>query len=120
MTAAMSVSGTVTLELALMGVPSVIVYRTSWATYWIGRLLAKVDRIGLPNIVAGEPFLPELIQGECTPERLAEALGLILGDPGRRSALRKRCLSLRDRLRGAGPTGAVVDMVEREAAGAWA
>ncbi len=120
MTAAMSVSGTATLELALMGVPSVIVYRTSWATYRIGRLLAKVDGIGLPNIVAGDPFLPELIQEECTPERVAEALGSILRDPGRLAGLRERCLSLRDRLRGPGPTGAVVDMLEREAAGAWA
>jgi len=120
MAAALSVSGTATLELALMGVPSVIVYRTSWATYQIGRRLAKVDRIGLPNIVSGEPFLPELIQEECTAERMAETLGSLLRDPGRLEELKDRCLSLRDRLRGAGPTRAVVDMVAKEAAGAWA
>jgi len=119
MTAALSVSGTATLELALMGVPSVIVYRTSWVTYQIGRRLAKIDRIGLPNIVAEDPFLPELIQGECTAESMAEALGSFLGDPGKLAELKMRCLSLRDRLRGPGPTGAVVDMVAREAAGAW-
>ncbi len=120
MTAAMAVSGTVTLELALLGVPSVIVYRTSWATYRIGKWLAKVDRIGLPNIVAGETFLPELIQDDCSPDRIAGALCGILSDPARRDGLRERCLALRDRLRGPGPTEAVVDMVAREAAGAWA
>jgi lipid-A-disaccharide synthase len=120
MTAAMAVSGTVTLELALLGVPSVIVYRTSWITYRIGRRLATVDIVGLPNIVAGEPFLPELIQDDCVPGKIAAALGGILSDGARRDGLRARCLALRDRLRGPGPTGAVVDMLDTEAAGAWA
>jgi len=119
MTAAMAVSGTVTLELALLGVPSVIVYRTSWATYQIGRRLAKVDRIGLPNIVAGETFLPELIQDACVPERIARALGEMLSDTAGRNALRDRCVSLRERLQGPGPTEAVVGMVAKEASGAW-
>ncbi|MEW6719657.1 MAG: lipid-A-disaccharide synthase [Thermodesulfobacteriota bacterium] len=120
MSAAVSVSGTATLELALLGVPSVIVYRASWISYQIGKRLAKVDRIGLPNIVAGEMFLPERIQDECSPEGIAEALGGLLRDAGRLARLRERCLSLREKLRGPGPTGAVVDMLEREAAGAWA
>jgi lipid-A-disaccharide synthase len=120
MSAAVSVSGTATLELALLGVPSVIVYRTSWTSFQIGKRLAKVDRIGLPNIVAGEAFLPERIQDDCSPERIAEALGELLSDAGKLARLRERCLSLRERLRGPGPTGAVVDMLEKEAAGAWA
>ncbi len=119
LTAAVTVSGTATLELALLGVPSVIVYRTSRVTYWIGRLLAKVDRIGLPNIVAGEGFLPELIQDDCRPDRIAEVLCGFLDDPGKLAGLRKRCSSLRDRLRGPGPSRAVVDMVAREADGPW-
>jgi lipid-A-disaccharide synthase len=113
------VSGTVTLELALLGVPSVIVYRTSWATYQIGRRLARIDRIGLPNIVAGETFLPERIQDDCTPGRIAEALGAILSDPPGLGRLQDRCLSLRDRLKGPGPAEAVVGMLAKEAAGAW-
>jgi lipid-A-disaccharide synthase len=120
MAAAMAVSGTVTLELALLGVPSVIVYRTSWLTYQIGRRLAKVDRIGLPNIVAGETFLPERIQDDCVPERIADAVCGILADPGGRDELRRRCLALRGLLRGPGAAQAVVDMLEREAPGAWA
>ena len=81
--AAMAVSGTVTLELALLGTPAVIVYRTSWLSYQVARRLAKVDCVGLPNIASGEKFLPELIQDDCTPSRIAGAVG---GDPVRPGA----------------------------------
>jgi lipid-A-disaccharide synthase len=118
--AAVSVSGTATLELALLGVPSVIVYRASWISYGIGRILARVDRIGLPNIVAGEGFLPELIQGDCTPDRIARAMCSLLENPGRLAGLRDRCLSLRERLRGPGAAKAVVDMLSAEAGESWA
>ena len=118
--AAVAVSGTVTLELALLGAPAVIVYRTSWLTYRVARRLANVDWVGLPNIASGEKFLPELIQDDCTPSRIAEAAGEILSDPSLRERLRAKGLSLRDRLRGPGPTEAVVSMLGKEAAGAWA
>jgi lipid-A-disaccharide synthase len=118
--AAMAVSGTVTLELALLGTPAVIVYRTSWLSYRIGRRLAKVDCVGLPNIASGEKFLPELIQDDCTPPRIAGAVGEILADPALRVRLRAKGLSLRSLLRGPGPTEAVVSMLGKEAAGAWA
>jgi lipid-A-disaccharide synthase len=116
----MAVSGTVTLELALLGTPAVIVYRTSWLSYQVGRRLARVDRVGLPNIASGETFLPELIQDDCTAPRIAAALGGILADPTRRERLRAKGLSLRSLLRGPGPTEAVVSMLGKEAAGAWA
>jgi lipid-A-disaccharide synthase len=119
MAAAMAVSGTVTLELALLGTPAVIVYRTSWLSYQIGRRLATVDCVGLPNIAAGEKFLPELIQDDCTPSRIADAVAEILADSTRGANLRARGLSLREKLRGPGPAGAVVSMLEKEAAGAW-
>ena len=117
--AAVAVSGTVTLELALLGTPAVIVYRTSWLSYQIGRRLATVDCVGLPNIAAGEKFLPELIQDDCTPSRIADAVEEILADSTRAGNLRARGLSLREKLRGPGPAGAVVSMLEKEAAGAW-
>ncbi len=118
--AAMAVSGTVTLELALLGTPAVIVYRTSWLSYQIGRRLAKVDRVGLPNIAAGESFLPERIQDECTPVRIADAVGDLLADPERRERLRSKGISLRASLCGPGSAEAVVSMLGKEAAAAWA
>jgi lipid-A-disaccharide synthase len=118
--AAIAVSGTVTLELALLGTPAVIVYRTSWLSYRIGRRLAKVDRVGLPNIASGEKFLPELIQDECTAPRIADALGEVLVDPVLRERLRAKGLALRSLLRGTGPAEAVVSMLGEEAAASWA
>jgi lipid-A-disaccharide synthase len=119
MVAAAAASGTATLELALLGVPAVIVYRTSKVTYWIGKRLAKVSSIGLPNIVAGEPFLPELIQDACRPERIAAELAGLLSEPERRETLANRCRSLREKLSGPGPSEAVVDMLARETGTPW-
>ena len=118
--AAMAVSGTVTLELALLGTPAVIVYRTSWLSYQVGRRLARVDCVGLPNIASGEKFLPELIQDDCNPRRIAREMESILADPLLRGRLREKGISLRERLKGPGPAEAVVSMLEKEAAGAWA
>jgi len=120
LTAAVSVSGTATLELALLGVPSVIIYKASGISYRIGKMLAKVDRVGLPNIVAGEIFLPELIQNDCAPERIADTMGSMLEDHKRLADLKVKCLSLRDRLRGPGAAKEVVDMLATEAREAWA
>jgi lipid-A-disaccharide synthase len=67
-------SGTATLEAGISGVPMVIVYRTSFLTYHIGKLLVKIPNIGLINIVAGSRIVPELWQHEVTPEKIAARL----------------------------------------------
>ncbi len=69
---ALATSGTVTLEAALCGLPSVIVYRTSAFNAFIARLVLNIPNIGLPNIVAGRQILPELLQDDFTPARVAE------------------------------------------------
>ncbi len=120
MATALAASGTATLELALLGVPPVIVYRTSAVTYWIGKRLASVSCIGLPNILAGEPFLPELIHRACRADRMAAEIGSLLADGPRRAALSARCVALRDLLRGPGPAEAVVDMLAAAGGDAWA
>lgn len=65
-------SGTSTLEAALMGLPFIIVYKTSFLTYLIGRNLISLKNIGLVNIVAGETVVPELIQNEVNPGKIVE------------------------------------------------
>lgn len=70
---AIAASGTVTLEAALMGLPSVIVYRVKTSTYWLIRLVANVSHVGLPNIAVGRRILPELIQDEATAANISEA-----------------------------------------------
>ena len=72
--AALVKSGTATLEAALEGTPFVTVYRTHPVTYAVARRLLRVDRIALPNLIAGRDVVPEVLQGQATPERLADLL----------------------------------------------
>jgi lipid-A-disaccharide synthase len=75
---ALASSGTVTLECAFSGVPSVVLYKLSWPTYWIAKQIVKVPYIAMPNLLAGERLLPELIQADATAQNLArEALDLL-------------------------------------------
>ncbi len=67
---ALAASGTVTLELALAGVPMAIVYRMDRVGYWMGKRLLDIPYVGLPNWVAGEAVVPELLQEEVTAARL--------------------------------------------------
>ncbi len=119
MTAALAASGTATLELALLGVPAVIVYRMSALTYRVGRRLARVSCIGLPNIVAGRRFLPELIQDDCRPESMARELGRFLSNETLREEAAATCRALRNTLAGSGPSEAVVEMLAAETGGVW-
>ena len=82
--AALAKSGTVTLELALAGVPMVTAYRTGSVEAWILRRAIKVNSVILANLVIGENVVPEFLQEDCTPEKLAQALHEVLGDSGLR------------------------------------
>lgn len=73
-------SGTSTLEGALLGVPFVILYKVKYITGWIARLIINTPFIGLPNIVAGDMIVPELLQEKCTGMHLAETTQRYLGD----------------------------------------
>lgn len=77
--AALAASGTVTLELALAGTPMVVAYRVERLATLL-RFLVKVPSIVLANLVLGENAFPELIQEDCTPDKLAKALSEILDD----------------------------------------
>jgi lipid-A-disaccharide synthase len=101
-TACAVASGTATLETALFGTPLVVLYRTGWLNWEVGRRLVKLDRIGLPNIVAGEDVAPELLQRDLTPAALAATLAPWLDDPVRREAQRQRLARVREKLGGPG------------------
>jgi len=91
-------SGTATLETALAGTPLVVVYRTSWINYAIARRVVRLQRIGLPNIVAGADVAPELIQSDFTADRLASELGRWLDDDRAHADARRRLEQVRGRL----------------------
>jgi lipid-A-disaccharide synthase len=69
--AAIVASGTAVLEAGLMQRPLVVVYRVSLVTYLVGRLMLKVAHVALVNLLAGRRLVPELLQGDMTPERIA-------------------------------------------------
>jgi lipid-A-disaccharide synthase len=92
-------SGTATLETALFGKPMVIAYRMPAASYWIMRQMGTVTFVGLPNILAGEALVPELIQGEASPQRLADELLAMLDDRPRCEQLRERFAAMHESLR---------------------
>ncbi len=87
--AALVASGTATLETAVHHVPMVIAYRVSPLSYRVGKAVIRVPFIGLVNLVAGREVVPELIQEEVTPARLArEAARLLAAGPVRENVLK--------------------------------
>ncbi len=84
--AALTKSGTSTLELAVAGVPMVVTYRGNPVTIWLVRRMAKVKYACLLNLLADAPIVPELLQDDATPEKLARALNALLTDPAAAAA----------------------------------
>ena len=78
--AIVSCSGTVTLEIALLGVPLCIVYKMSWLSYQIMRRLITIEHIGLANIVAGKQVVKELLQNEAPPQAISNEIMRLLAD----------------------------------------
>jgi lipid-A-disaccharide synthase len=80
-------SGTATLELALLGIPMIVGYRLHPVSWALARLLVDVPHVALVNLVADERIVPERIQGELSPDRLAEELAplLVEGEARRRT-----------------------------------
>lgn len=101
--AALSKSGTVTLELALSGVPAIIAYRVNALSYAIAIRLANFKYAGLPNLILDRPLMPEFLQRDCRAEPMAAGLGQLLDDPAARAAQIADMQELRRLL--AGPTG---------------
>ena len=101
-------SGTAALEAMLAKRPMVVGYRLSSLTYrlvmWLG--LLKVNRYSLPNVLANEPIVPELMQDDCTPENLAAAVSAWFDDDDARATLLPRYHAIHERLRGDASEGA--------------
>jgi lipid-A-disaccharide synthase len=111
-------SGTATLEAALLKRPMVVAYRVSALTSRIvrGLRLMRTRRFALPNLLAGEDLVPELMQEAATPERIAAEVGALLRDPARRAALTGRFAAMHAMLRQGADrraAAAVLDMLGR-------
>lgn len=103
-TLAIASTGTVLLECACHGVPTVAMYKTSWGTYQIGKHLITVRFLSMPNILADEEVYPEFIQDRANPENIANAVIRLLVDESQRQSIIRR---LKEIVKGLGEPGAI-------------
>ncbi|MDZ7663174.1 lipid-A-disaccharide synthase [Thiohalophilus sp.] len=96
--AIVTVSGTVTLEIALIGTPMVVINRVAWLTYQIVRRMLKIDHLALCNIVAQHRIVPELIQNDATPQAIAAELERLLDDRDYRKEIKQGLKEVRHKL----------------------
>jgi len=115
---ALVASGTATLEVALAGVPMVVVYRVSRLTYLLGRWLIRVPAIGMVNLVPQMGLVPELIQDEVNPGRIVQHGLPFLTNAVYRTAVRRELLRTRDLLGGKGASERAARVVLDELAAA--
>ncbi|HYA96953.1 MAG TPA: lipid-A-disaccharide synthase, partial [Methylomirabilota bacterium] len=102
--AAVVSSGTATVETALLDTPMVVVYRVAKPTALLVRPLLRAPFICMVNLIAGRSIVPELIQDNFRPERVAQETLALLESPEKRRAMRQGLAEVRERL---GPPGAV-------------
>jgi len=110
--AAVAASGTVTLEAAVEGAPMAVVYKVGPLSWRIARRLVRVDRVALPNILAGRAIVPELLQDEVTGEALARTVAGLL-EPAERARQRRELALVAAALGGAGAASRVARVVAR-------
>ncbi len=91
-------SGTATLEAMLLGCPMVVAYRAAWLSYILIRPLIRISRFALPNLLAGEAIVPECIQGDARPCRMAREVLALLESSEAQARQRERFRALQGRL----------------------
>jgi lipid-A-disaccharide synthase len=104
-------SGTATLEAGYFQTPMIVVYKTSWLTYLIGRMLVRINNIGLVNIVAGENIVPELLQTQVSASRLAEEASGQLTSEQKRKEISQRLSVIKEKLGTCGASARVAETV---------
>lgn len=100
--AAIASTGTVTMECAFFGVPTVTLYKTSWLTYQIAKRIVTVKSLTMPNLLAGEEVFPEFIQDAAMAENIATAALDLLQNEPRRAQIKQRLIEVISTLGGPG------------------
>jgi lipid-A-disaccharide synthase len=114
---ALAKPGTVTLEVALLGTPLVVTTRVNAFTAWLIRRLVRVSSYTMPNLIAGRPVVPEFLQEDADPARIAEALLALLAGPAREAQL-AGLAGVREALGGGGAAARAARIAEEMAGGA--
>jgi lipid-A-disaccharide synthase len=94
-TLAVTTSGTVSVENALLGIPMIVFYRLSRFNYWLAKMLVRIPYITMVNILAKREVVPELIQDAATPENIARRVVQLLRDPAAAQQMREQLASVR-------------------------
>jgi lipid-A-disaccharide synthase len=102
---ALCASGTATLEVGLLGTPMIVVYRLAFWTWLLARALVRLPDVALVNLVLGRRVVPELIQKEASPGRIAEEAARLLADPAAIAGMRRGLAEVRGRLGEGGASG---------------
>ncbi len=110
---AIASTGTVTMECAFFGVPTVTLYKTSWLTYQIARRIVTVKSLTMPNLLAGETVYPEFIQQDATPENLSSAALELLQDESRRQKIKTQLTKIITSLGEPGAAGRAAEAILR-------
>lgn len=110
--AAIVVSGSATLETAILNVPEIIVYQTSPFTFYLGKLFVKLENLGLPNLIMEHQIVPELLQSDMTSKNLASSLDTILYDEKFRQDILNNYAELRNRLGNEGAARRVANHIQ--------
>jgi lipid-A-disaccharide synthase len=114
---AITASGTATVQCALHERPMVVVYRLSPLTYRLGRPFVNVDTYAMPNLIAGQRVVPELIQDDFTPQRVADATIAFLTDRALHGRTREALRRVREQLGASGASARAADAVLQVALG---
>jgi lipid-A-disaccharide synthase len=104
-TIAISKTGTITLECAYFGVPTIAMYKTSWSTYQIGKRIVQVKYLAMPNLLADEVIFPELIQNDATADKITTEAIDLLNNANRREMIKSKLTKVIALLGGPGASG---------------
>lgn len=110
--AVLTSSGTMSMHCSLAAIPGAIAYRANWLTYLLGRMLVKIEYLGIANLLLNEPMYPEFIQGAATPAALAGQLRACVGERARQARTAEQATRLRSLLT-VPATGTAADWLAR-------
>ncbi|HEV3218626.1 MAG TPA: lipid-A-disaccharide synthase [Candidatus Acidoferrales bacterium] len=112
-TVAIVASGTATVETALLGTPMVVVYRVGRLTELMIRTFARTSHVAMPNLIAGRAIVPELLQQDCTPERISAGVLQLMNSRDAREEMQRGLSEVRERLGAGGAIGRAADLIAR-------
>jgi lipid-A-disaccharide synthase len=107
----LAASGTVSMESALLGVPTIVAYKLSPLTFFLAKRFVKVPYVSLPNIILNQPVFPEYLQNQATPANLVAQARDWLDTPARLESIRRALAPLREILGPEGAAGRAAEIV---------